>query len=214
MKGHTRPQPVTPLQSPSLPWHVGWKPVAVQSPPQAEKFKHIQYFCVTKHAVCCGPCLEPHPPCCWMNMFQAFTFGKKAHRSLPAPNWLKKPLTLWLKLLLSKKSARPASFAALLQQEMLSILSGQKISLLQCNQSLDSETEAFTCRCGMTHQFIFPYNNLIQFVCMFIQCAPWNTIGLRCYALMGLLYSATGSLNHRHIARSEFGYHPQLSKQR
>ena len=25
----------------------------------------------------------------------------------PAPNWLKKPLTLWLKLLLSKKSARP-----------------------------------------------------------------------------------------------------------
>ena len=60
-------------------------------------------------------------------------FGKKAHRSLPAPNWLKKPLTLWLKLLLSKKSARPASFAALLQQEMMSIQSSAVKKYLCCN---------------------------------------------------------------------------------
>lgn len=59
--------------------------------------------------------------------------GKKAHRSLPAPNWLKKPLTLWLKLLLSKKSARPASFAALLQQEMMSIQSSAVKKYLCCN---------------------------------------------------------------------------------
>lgn len=62
-----------------------------------------------------------------------FHVGKKAHRSLPAPNWLKKPLTLWLKLLLSKKSARPASFAALLQQEMMSIQSSAVKKSLCCN---------------------------------------------------------------------------------
>ncbi len=60
-------------------------------------------------------------------MFQLAIRQESSEIPLPAPNWFKNPLTLWLKLLPSKKSARPANFAALLQdlgcglQEMMSI---------------------------------------------------------------------------------------------